>query len=350
MKSADFKLALRDVDDYQIWRVVRSVTTPGILDGMTMVRSWHVAYAAKRTRRQRPRGGSPMRQAPIWVPRALREHGRAVSPDTHPSLIHFYGYRYYDPLTGRWPSRDPIEEEGGLNLYGFVDNSPNNRIDYLGMAVRIENIGTGTDFAKTLEIALEEHDTSVKKGKFPDGYPEEQRLFYRMDLVQAWRAWADIAITSCTCKVYVVCSPLGLRVGKSPFDWNAKDLSDGSDGAQSKIARGILGTKASHCFLLLADDCDKDDTATTQVINLNSISKIDYGKAATVFSQYYKVGQGCDVCKKVREVAGNYKEPTYKPAGPNSNTFVRKVLDGAGLRNPFAGGGSVPAGWDYPNN
>ena len=27
-----------------------------------------------------------------------------------------YGYRYMDPLTGRWPSRDPIEEEGGLNF------------------------------------------------------------------------------------------------------------------------------------------------------------------------------------------------------------------------------------------
>ncbi len=25
-----------------------------------------------------------------------------------------YGYRYYDPLTGRWPSRDPIEEIGWL--------------------------------------------------------------------------------------------------------------------------------------------------------------------------------------------------------------------------------------------
>jgi uncharacterized protein RhaS with RHS repeats len=45
-----------------------------------------------------------------------------------------YGYRYYDPLTGRWPSRDPIEEEGGVNLYGFVGNSPNQWIDMLGLS------------------------------------------------------------------------------------------------------------------------------------------------------------------------------------------------------------------------
>ena len=46
----------------------------------------------------------------------------------------YYGYRYYDPQTGRWPSRDPIEEEGGLNLYGFVGNDGVNGIDFLGNA------------------------------------------------------------------------------------------------------------------------------------------------------------------------------------------------------------------------
>jgi RHS repeat-associated protein len=43
-----------------------------------------------------------------------------------------YGYRYYDPLTGRWPSRDPIGEKGGLNLYAFVLNDGVNDYDILG--------------------------------------------------------------------------------------------------------------------------------------------------------------------------------------------------------------------------
>jgi RHS repeat-associated protein len=46
--------------------------------------------------------------------------------------LYYYGYRYYDPVTGRWPSRDPIEEEVGINLYGFVDNTSTNNYDYLG--------------------------------------------------------------------------------------------------------------------------------------------------------------------------------------------------------------------------
>lgn len=46
--------------------------------------------------------------------------------------LYYYGYRYYDPVTGRWPSRDPIEEEGGINLYGFVGNNGVNQWDVLG--------------------------------------------------------------------------------------------------------------------------------------------------------------------------------------------------------------------------
>jgi hypothetical protein len=44
-----------------------------------------------------------------------------------------YGYRYYDPVTGRWPSRDPIGEKGGVNLYGFVGNDGIGQIDYIGL-------------------------------------------------------------------------------------------------------------------------------------------------------------------------------------------------------------------------
>jgi len=44
-----------------------------------------------------------------------------------------YQYRHYDPVTGRWPSRDPVGEKGGLNLYGFVGNDGVNAWDILGL-------------------------------------------------------------------------------------------------------------------------------------------------------------------------------------------------------------------------
>jgi RHS repeat-associated protein len=45
----------------------------------------------------------------------------------------YYGHRYYDPITGRWPSMDPIEEEGGMNLYEFVGNDGVNYVDGDGL-------------------------------------------------------------------------------------------------------------------------------------------------------------------------------------------------------------------------
>jgi RHS repeat-associated protein len=46
----------------------------------------------------------------------------------------YYGHRYYAPEVGRWVGRDPIEERGGLNLYGMVGNDAVNSIDVLGLA------------------------------------------------------------------------------------------------------------------------------------------------------------------------------------------------------------------------
>lgn len=44
----------------------------------------------------------------------------------------YYGYRYYNRSMGKWISRDPLEEKGGLNLYAFVENNPVNLFDALG--------------------------------------------------------------------------------------------------------------------------------------------------------------------------------------------------------------------------
>ncbi len=52
-----------------------------------------------------------------------------------------YGFRYYNPDLGRWVNRDPIEEEGGLNVYGFVGNDSINVIDYLGLHAPPGSVG-----------------------------------------------------------------------------------------------------------------------------------------------------------------------------------------------------------------
>jgi RHS repeat-associated protein len=49
--------------------------------------------------------------------------------------MYYYGFRYNNPSTGRWLSRDPIGEEGGLNLYGHTENDPVNYVDPLGLSI-----------------------------------------------------------------------------------------------------------------------------------------------------------------------------------------------------------------------
>jgi RHS repeat-associated protein len=42
------------------------------------------------------------------------------------------GHRYYSPEISRWLSRDPIGEDGAVNLYGFTHNDPIRRVDQDG--------------------------------------------------------------------------------------------------------------------------------------------------------------------------------------------------------------------------
>ncbi|MBQ6705528.1 MAG: RHS repeat-associated core domain-containing protein [Opitutales bacterium] len=45
----------------------------------------------------------------------------------------YYNYRHYSPSLGRFLSRDPIAEQGGLNLYAFVGNRISYLTDLLGL-------------------------------------------------------------------------------------------------------------------------------------------------------------------------------------------------------------------------
>ena len=54
------------------------------------------------------------------------------------SGLYYYGYRFYHPVLMRWFNRDPFEEEGGLNLYGFCHNNSLCGYDELGLEWVIE--------------------------------------------------------------------------------------------------------------------------------------------------------------------------------------------------------------------
>ena len=63
----------------------------------------------------------------------LPEFGFSTKIKDAETGLSYYGYRYYDPKMGRWPSRGPIQEEGGVNLYGFVGNDSILNTDFIGL-------------------------------------------------------------------------------------------------------------------------------------------------------------------------------------------------------------------------
>jgi RHS repeat-associated protein len=60
----------------------------------------------------------------------FRFSGKAT--DDFTGLV-YYGFRWYDARLGKWISRDLINEEGGVNLYGMLGNDSINTYDILGL-------------------------------------------------------------------------------------------------------------------------------------------------------------------------------------------------------------------------
>ncbi|MGJ8676388.1 MAG: RHS repeat domain-containing protein [Akkermansiaceae bacterium] len=104
----------------------------------------------------------------------------------HAGSLYYYGYRYYDPVTGRWPSRDLIQERGGLNLYGFVHNDGVNRADFMGLnsyseswstlwyigekilGIELDQFGRKCCGKSMLKVSVLYHPTVIKtKSAFP---------------------------------------------------------------------------------------------------------------------------------------------------------------------------------------
>jgi len=74
--------------------------------------------------------------------------------------LYYYGYRYYSPRLGRWISRDPIEEDGGTNLYAYVENKPSIEVDPSGKMLANKGISK-EDCQKAVADALK--DPEIKK-------------------------------------------------------------------------------------------------------------------------------------------------------------------------------------------
>ena len=75
-------------------------------------------------------------------------------------------YRAYDANMGRWLSRDPIAEAGGINIYDYVLNDPINGIDRLGLDIEFSGTRREQEYIKNAiqELAAASFNNSRQNG------------------------------------------------------------------------------------------------------------------------------------------------------------------------------------------
>ncbi|MEM7792183.1 MAG: RHS repeat-associated core domain-containing protein [Verrucomicrobiota bacterium] len=117
------------------------VGSAGVVGGLLKEGSFYPLYDANGNIMQKLDGSSSVVMNVDYDPfgniisgTLVGEYGFSTKPLVDGPDWYYYGFRYYDPVTGRWPSRDPIGELGGRNIYSFVYNSPINYIDVHGLA------------------------------------------------------------------------------------------------------------------------------------------------------------------------------------------------------------------------
>jgi RHS repeat-associated protein len=116
------------------------------------------------------------RRARAPAPRRLFQPSKHADPGSHTGVS---GRRYYSPSQGRFLGRDPIQEEGGLNLYGFCGNNGVNRWDYLGMVVIAMDVPNGTLFDPASRTYMQEGDAPANAWSGLFFYDDEADVYFQ---------------------------------------------------------------------------------------------------------------------------------------------------------------------------
>jgi len=177
----------------------------------------------------------------------------------------YYGFRYYNPSTGRFLSRDPFEEEGGLNLYAFVLNHPVSGVDPLGLALYAFD-GTGNDGTKV--PAGEGTSVFILQS----GY-RGQNVEYYPGVGSAVGTRALGGLTG-----------LGgqLRLEKAYQDFLRNYQSGDTDIDIIGFSRGAALARAFANLIYERGDGSGKETITTPIGKGNTISRTVYGKPCRI--------------------------------------------------------------------
>jgi hypothetical protein len=100
--------------------------------------------------------------------------------------VRYYGNRYYSPSLGRFINKDPIEEAGGLNLYGFCGNDGVNGVDALGMVPMPDWVRGKVDYALSCIGYVGRQGMRISRDSYSRGTLDDVGALYGDG---SWGAW-----------------------------------------------------------------------------------------------------------------------------------------------------------------
>ena len=155
---------------------------------------------------------------------------------THPDInLVFAPFRTYDPETGRWPSRDPIGENGGINLYGYVDNDPVTWMDPLGLAAMTVLLPFGFSFSYHQPFTDHEWGEEIHEAQHREDWKNYPNMSGGEMEQRAFRKQADAA----------KCRKAELEGKKNLSDAEKKELDDIDNvlGAAEQVSETLKASR-----------------------------------------------------------------------------------------------------------
>ena len=168
--------------------------------------------------------------------------------------FYYYGYRFYRPDHGRWLNRDPIEEEGGENLYAFCENDAISKYDTLGRNVTLT---TGNRNASWLQVG--------------------NRFYHQEICVDTW-SWNP---TSCCWR----------KSGRSCYSFAATGFGFGGPGSDWLGMNSIKGPGILRGEVYQTGDQGLEDTETLETTPCQDRAFLDYLRSMDGREDTYSLGR-----------------------------------------------------------
>ena len=202
-----------------------------------------------------PQSGNPLRYSSKYQ-------------DLESELVYF-GYRIYNQTTGRWLSRDPIQEGGGVGMYCLVNNEPISTWDSFGLE------GARNAAVSALSKLASEMDHNVYASE--SGFEAQVRALKRMPSLVTFISYDDsLGKTTAKYVIWPGWTNLKIKHDYDPSDvlhesvhtWNDKilkfdkNLDDERDEAMGYLSEGMLRFHRSAQLVFDAiGNCDRASLA-----------------------------------------------------------------------------------------